>query len=328
MEDADTKYAVVYSLNHKNLVASGVSHYMEVLDAYSDKEVNHLELSEELIGSNIIEPVMLVDITENGRITEEQMEHIGQLSGKAAIRERRDDFEYLKPLLDKPFWKAEQGLLISTDENTEVFLNSGNKVFPTTDFIIENNNKAEASTYVHSFNISSLKEAFKEAREILESEDNDSIGELFENSDRESRMVMMGCIINDTLGLSKHITPKVDDVIEMFNSFKDMQEYKDYMGAFGMAATQNDDVKQAFQATRKVEKYAFDSEEMQDKNQDYVKNVYKRDMEKILMEMRDSVEDKIIKTLENKSEKIELEEEPKVKKDKKKDKKSQLDLSL
>ena len=40
------------------------------------------------------------------------------------------------------------------------------------------------------------------------------------------------------------------------------------------------------------------------------------------------VEDKIIKTLENKTEKIELEEEPKVKKDKKKDKKSQLDLSL
>lgn len=324
MEDTDKKYAVVYSLNHKNLVASGVSHYMEVLDAYSDKDVNHLELSEELISSNIIEPVMLVDITKNGRISEEQMEHIGQLSGKAAIRERRDDFEYLKPLLDKPFWKAEQGMVISTDENTEVVLNSGNKIFPTTDFIIENNKKTEDSTYVHSFNINSLKEAFKEAREILKSEDNDSIGELFENSDRESRMVMMGCIINDTLGLSKNTNPKVDEVIEMFSSFRGMQEYKDYMGAFGMAATQNDDVKEAFQATRKIEKYAFDSEDMQDKHQDYVKNVFKRDIGNILREMRSSVEDKLIKTLENRGESI----EPKTKPEKKKKKESQLNLGI
>jgi hypothetical protein len=326
MEDTDKKHAVVYSLNHKSLVASGVSNYMEVLDAYSDKDVNHLELSEELISSNIIEPVMLVDITKEGRITEEQMEHIGQLSGKAAIRERREDFEYLKPLLDKPFWKAEQGMVISTDENTEVILNSGNKIFPSTDFIIDSNKQAEESTYVHSFNINSLQEAFKEAREILNNESNDSIGELFENSDRESRMVMMGCIINDTLGLSKNTNPKVEDVVEMFNSFRTMQEYKDYMGAFGMAASQNDDVKKAFQATRKIEKYAFDSEDMQEKHQDYVKNIFKRDIGNILREMRSSVEDKIIKTLENKNENSS--EEPPIKPEKKTKKKNQLTLDV
>jgi hypothetical protein len=316
MESPNKKYAVIYSLNHKNLVASGVSHYMEVLDAYSSKEVNHLELSEELIQSNIIEPVMLIDITKDNRISEEQLEHISNLSGKSAIRERRNDFEYLKPLLDKPFWTAEQGMVISTEENTEVVLNSGNKIFPTTDFIIEKNKDAEKSTYIHSFNVSSLKEAFKEARDILNSENDNSINEVFENSDRESRMILVGAIMNDALGLAENKTPDVDTVIEMFNSFKDMDEYKDYMNNFGLAASQNSDIKKVYLATRKIEKHSIESEEMRDDNKDYVENVIKKDIEKLLREMNGATENKIITTLEGKSpEKI---EKPKQKKEKNK----------
>lgn len=322
MEKTNKKYAVVYSLNHKKLVASGVSDYMEVLDAYSDKEVNHLALSEELMSSNIVEPVMLIDITENNRLTEEQMTYLSDLNGKKAIREKREDFEYLKPLLDKPFWKAEQGLIISTDYNTEVFLNSGNKVFPSTDFMIESNKKAEDSTYVHSFNIKSLREAFKEAHEVLEKEDGNSISEIFDNSDRESRVVLIGAIMNDTLGLSRNEKSNTEEIVQMFNDFKDLDEYKDYMNNFGLAASQNDDVKKAYLATKKLEKYAIESIELKDSHQDYVENIFEKEINKLLREMRDSIESKIIATIdEEPKEKVET-----PKKQKKKHKDNQLSL--
>lgn len=321
----DKQYAVVYSLNHKKLIASGVNNYMEVLDAYSNKETDHLGLSEELIKSEILEPVILIDISETGGITHEQLEHIGSLSGKEAVRNRRDDMEYLMPLLDKPFWKAEQGMLISTNDNTEIFLNSGNKVFNTSDIILKENQSNLRNDYVHSFNLNSLSEAFSEARDVIKRADENEIDDVLENSDRESRMIFIGAIVNNSLGMSVSDRESNEKIVELFNNISDLDEYVDYKNNVGLAGTQNPDIKAMHQIIKKVEDLAITSSDLSESNPDYIKNVINPELDKILMECRKGMENKLIQVLDGKSPEP---DSPKPKASKKKEKSSQMTLGM
>lgn len=293
------EFGVVYSLNHKELMTSDITDWREVLSAYEDETIDYMDLSEKLMSANILEPVMLIELGSDGKVSGEQLDYINQLNGKQAVRYRRDDFEYLKALMDKPFWEAGQGMVISTNESTEIFLDKGNKVFETTPEILENNDKAKNNTYVHSFNIKSLSESFKEANDVVESGDIVDIEDVFENSDRESRIVLMSVIANKTLGLSKNSNNKdPDEAIDFFSSVNQMDEYKDYIFYFGLAATQDDKVMKDYQAIRKIESYAKQAETLRDSHPDYVENILNKDIKGLLNTLSDKTESKIIKAMD------------------------------
>lgn len=293
----DENFTILYSLNHKKMLKNGVSDYMEILNAYSDKETNHLKLSEELLKEGIIEPMLAIRTDNN--ISDEQMSFLSNLSGKSALREKRDDFTFFKPLLDKPFWTLEQGAILSNNVTTEVFLNSGNRIFPTSDFFSNENSKYNENDEVYSFNIKSYKEAFNEARDLLENSSSEDVDYFFGKSDRESRIILVGAIVNDTLGLSnKKSKINVENVVEMFDSLKEQEEFKEYINLIGYLSNQDDEIKKVYKTIRSVEDDCSKISKMNVNNSDYVLSVMNQEVEKKLSNIPSNTEQRIIANID------------------------------